>query len=101
MRALVAFAAALTALALAATALLGTGARGSASTAHGYWIAFHADPGSSGDLYVDSVDGSRRRRLTRFFGQVPTAVWSPDGKRLAMLSRSRGVQDLYLIRAGE
>jgi Tol biopolymer transport system component len=68
-----------------------------ASTEDGPWIAFHADPGASGDLYLDSVDGSHRRRLTHLFGQVPTASWSPDGKRLAFLARPRGVQDVYVI----
>jgi len=63
------------------------------------WIAFHADPGGSGDLYLDSADGSRRRRLTTFFGQVPTAAWSPDGKRFAFLARPEGVQDMYVIDA--
>jgi TolB protein len=63
------------------------------------WIAFHTDPGGSGDLYLDSADGARRRRLTSFFGQVPTAAWSPDGKRLAFLARPKGVQDVYVIDA--
>lgn len=79
-------------LAMAATA-------DSAAPAPARWIAFHADPRGSGDLFLDSPDGRQRRRLTRFFGQVPTATWSPDGSRLALLARPRGVVDIYVIDA--
>lgn len=73
---------------LAAALAAGTMTGSSSSGASSRWIAFHADPGGSGDLYVDSEDGSRRR-LTRLFGQVPTASWSPDGARFALLARPR------------
>jgi Tol biopolymer transport system component len=65
----------------------------------GAWLAFHADPGGSGDLYLDSVNGRHRRRLTRLFGQGPTATWSPDGSHLAFLARPQGIQDVYVIAA--
>lgn len=58
---------------LAAALVAGTTTGSSSSGASGRWIAFHADPGGSGDLYIGSEDGSRRRRLTRLVGQVPTA----------------------------
>lgn len=85
------------ALLVLATALAAGAARGSSTVAASHWIAFHADPGASGDLYLDTPDGSRRRRLTRLFGQVPTASWSPDGSQLALLARPKGVVDLYVI----
>jgi Tol biopolymer transport system component len=82
-----------------ATALAASSATGSSSGASvgSRWIAFHADARGSGDLYLDTEDGSRRRRLTRLFGQVPTAAWSPDGTRLALLARPAGVIDVYVI----
>src|SRR6266516_3040689 len=82
----------------AAAIVVGWPDAGATGRQQGRWIAFHADPGSSGDLYVDGEDGSRRR-LTRLFGQVPTAAWSPDGTRLAMLARPEGIQDVYVIGA--
>jgi Tol biopolymer transport system component len=86
------------ALVLAVAALaLGVSTSGSSAPGPVHWIAFHADPRSSGDLFLDSPDGRQRRRLTRFFGQIPTAAWSPDGSRLALLARPRGVVDVYVI----
>ncbi len=88
------------AVGVAAVSALAVGAtRSSSSPGAAHWIAFHADPGSSGDLYLDSEDGSRRRRLTRFFGQVPTASWSPEGTRFALLARPHGTVDVYVIGA--
>src|SRR5215211_698032 len=91
---------ALAAAAIAASAFAaGTRADDRSSAAASRWIAFHADPQTSGDLYLDSEDGTRRRRLTTILGQIPTAVWSPDGTRFAMLARPTGVVDVYLLGA--
>jgi Tol biopolymer transport system component len=38
------------------------------------------------DLFVISLDGGAPRRLTEIGEDSPAAVWSPDGKRLAMLA---------------
>jgi Tol biopolymer transport system component len=83
----------------ASTLLAAFASASSADPETTHWIAFHADPGGSGDLYLDSPSGADRRRLTRLFGQIPTASWSPDGSQLALLARPKGVVDVYLIDA--
>jgi len=84
-------------------ALLAVGAISSASGpargARVHLIAFHADSGGPGDVYVVGPSGVGTRRLTRSISHLPTAVWSPDGSRLAFLARPRGAVDVYVIRA--
>lgn len=51
------------------------------------------------DLYVTSVDGSERRRLTRDPGIEDPVAWSPDGERIAFFTRRTTDGDTYLIDA--
>lgn len=53
--------------------------------------------GSYRDLYLVRPDGSHLRRLPSLSGHDGTAVWSPDGSRLAFDSDRRGAFDLYTM----
>lgn len=91
---------ALRAAALTVIAAVGFSCGSTARTSSGAsvrWIAFHADPGGSDDLFLTTPDGSRRRRLTRGLEQVASPFWSPDGRRLAFLAPV-GSPDVYVIR---
>jgi Tol biopolymer transport system component len=63
-------------------------------------LAFCAPQGEASeetDLYVTTLDGSRRRRLTRDAGSEDPVAWSPDGERIAFFSRRTTDGDTYLI----
>jgi Tol biopolymer transport system component len=47
------------------------------------------------DLWMINVDGSGLRRLTEFYEDLPMAVFSPDGKQLAVM----GAGGIYLLDA--
>jgi mono/diheme cytochrome c family protein/Tol biopolymer transport system component len=47
------------------------------------------------DLWTINVDGSGLRRLTEFYEDLPMAVFSPDGKQLAVM----GAGGMYLLDA--
>jgi dipeptidyl aminopeptidase/acylaminoacyl peptidase len=50
-------------------------------------------------LWSLSVDGSRRRQLTRGPGQDKSPRWSPDGRQLAFLSNRSGAIQVQLLPA--
>ncbi|HET9224668.1 MAG TPA: LpqB family beta-propeller domain-containing protein [Roseiflexaceae bacterium] len=47
------------------------------------------------DLWAINVDGSGLRRLTQFYEDLPMAVFSPDGKQIAVM----GAGGIYLLDA--
>ena len=84
-------------LACATAALLACGTTKGRPAAPSRWIAFHADPGGSDDLFLTTPTGSRRRRLTRGLEEIATPSWSSDGSRLAFLAPV-GYPDVYVVR---
>ncbi len=80
----------------------------------GKWIAFHShrsptpvprsqSPGSSDDVYLRRADDLRAPeiRLTNFGLETGPAFWSPDGKKLLMMSEQRrgtpGIGKLWVL----
>jgi TolB protein len=51
------------------------------------------------DVYVMNADGSERRNLSRAPGPDRAHVWSPDGRKIAFLSRRDGKQEIYTVNA--
>lgn len=99
----------LAALAVAALAAALPLARASAQqgaakkqTANGK-IVFQSTQGGDGfanDLYVMDADGKHQTRLTDDAGDDVSAVWSPQGDRIAFLSARRGNgYEIYLMNA--
>ena len=57
-----------------------------------------ACPGSWGfEVYVMNADGSGQQRLTRGTGSQPH--WSPDGRRIAFVTKRDGNSDIYVMNA--
>ncbi len=52
---------------------------------------------SNSDLYLVSIDGETRRRLTSSLSADYNAVWSPDGKSIAFISTRDGSPQAYII----
>jgi Tol biopolymer transport system component len=52
-----------------------------------------------GDVFVMNADGSDQRNLSRAPGPDGDQVWSPDGRRIAFLSRRDGKQEIYVVNA--
>jgi Tol biopolymer transport system component len=52
------------------------------------------------ELYVVNADGSGLRRLTRNAAADEEAAWSPDGRKIAFISRrDRGAAEIYVMNA--
>lgn len=56
-----------------------------------------AGPGGS-DIWLASVNGEGRHRLTHDEGHEATPAWSPDGRRIAFACQSGSHQDICVIR---
>jgi Tol biopolymer transport system component len=57
-------------------------------------------PCSSDELYLVNADGSGFRRLTRNAAADEEAAWSPDGRKIAFISRrDRGAAEVYVMNA--
>lgn len=78
-------------LAVAATALLAPVPEG-ASRPQEPTLAFSR----AGDIWTIAADGTQARRLLR---NAYSPSWSPDGARLAFVSRRSGDEELYVARA--
>jgi Tol biopolymer transport system component len=48
-----------------------------------------------------NADGSERRNLSRHPAHDSDPAWSPDGGRIAFLSRRDGKQEIYVVNADE
>jgi len=55
--------------------------------------------GSHSDIYVMNADGSGKRNLTHDALQNAEPVWSPDGRRIAFVSRRDGKAEIYVMNA--
>ena len=51
------------------------------------------------EIYVMNADGSGQRRLTRNGGGDFAPAWSPDGRRIAFVSRRDGNLEIYVMNA--
>jgi Tol biopolymer transport system component len=54
---------------------------------------------SHADIYVMNADGSGIRELTHDARQNAEPAWSPDGRRIAFVSRRDGNADIYVMNA--
>jgi Tol biopolymer transport system component len=74
---------------------------GDSAQAH-FKIAYTHSSGPAwvrGDVFVMNDDGSEQRNLSRAPGLDGGHVWSPDGRKLAFLSRRDGKQEIYVVNA--
>jgi len=55
--------------------------------------------GTIGDVFVMNADGSGQRNLSRHPAHDTNPAWSPDGRKIAFVSRRDGGQDLYVLNA--
>ena len=55
--------------------------------------------GSHSDIYVMNADGSGTRQLTHNALQNAEPAWSPDGRRIAFVSRRDGNAEIYVMNA--
>ena len=85
------------------------GAAHSAWSPNGGKIAFVSDrdgragcigqPGCNTEIYVMNADGSGQRNLTRNPARDDEPVWSPDGRKIAFVSRRDGKPEVYVMNA--
>ena len=62
-------------------------------------LAFHATTDGKSDIWVAAADGSDPRRLTTAPGDEQMPAWSPDGRKLAFVSRHDGRYSIHVINA--
>lgn len=69
----------------------------------GQWLAFTRHEGNSIFVFLRSADGSAEKRLTRRTDPEMDAVWSPDGRRLALCldktAPNQGDMEVYTLGA--
>lgn len=54
----------------------------------GRWVLFESGRRGNGDVYVVSADGDTVQAITTGDADEGSAVWSPDGRRIAYVARS-------------
>ena len=61
------------------------------------WTHSNGPIGFNGDVFVMSADGSEQRNLTRHPADDSSPTWSPDGRKVAFLSRRDGRLEIYVV----
>jgi TolB protein len=56
-------------------------------------------PGCNTEIYVMNADGSGQRNLTRNPTRDEDPAWSPDGRKIAFVSRRDGQREVYVMNA--
>jgi Tol biopolymer transport system component len=54
---------------------------------------------TNGEVFVMNADGSEQRNLSRHPAHDTDPAWSPDGRKIAFLSRRDGQQEIYVVNA--
>jgi Tol biopolymer transport system component len=82
----------------AADVLVSSGKPGEMSAAHDTVRAITTVmPEPANDVYLIETDGSGLARLTDGQGRVRQAAWSPDGRRIVLVSDRDGSHDIYTL----
>jgi Tol biopolymer transport system component len=55
--------------------------------------------GTDGDVFVMNADGSGQRNLSRHRADDSSPAWSPDGRKIAFVSRRDGGAEIYVVQA--
>ncbi|MBN8595703.1 MAG: PD40 domain-containing protein [Anaerolineae bacterium] len=62
-------------------------------------IAFNGKTGSFGEIFVRNADGTGEINVSNNAADDNSPAWSPDGTRLAFVSRRDGNEEIYLVNA--
>jgi Tol biopolymer transport system component len=63
------------------------------------WTHSNGPWNTNGEVFVMNADGSGQRNLSRHPAHDSDPAWSPDGRRIAFLSRRDGEQEIYVVNA--
>jgi Tol biopolymer transport system component len=88
-------------LAVSSATATGSGAGGGSQHA-GFQIAWTHSRGPSlanGEIFVMNDDGSEQRNLSHHPAHDSDPAWSPDGRKVAFVSRRDGRREIYVVNA--
>ena len=60
-------------------------------------FAWEGEGGDNFDIYVQSIDGESKRRLTDDAAADHAPVWSPDGQRIAFVRVRKGKREIFVV----
>ena len=63
------------------------------------WTHSSGPSWANGEVFVMNDDGSEPRNLSRHPAHESEPAWSPDGRKVAFLSRRDGGQEIYVVNA--
>jgi Tol biopolymer transport system component len=63
------------------------------------WAHSSGPSWANGDVFVMNDDGSEQRNLSRHPAHDSEPAWSPDGRKIAFISRRDGGQEIYVVNA--